>query len=253
MKFSDYIIYVDESGDHSLTKIDKGYPVFVLAFCIFRKQDYIENVVPAVQQLKFDYWGHDNIVLHEREMRQKKPPFGFLFDQAIRDEFMSRLNNIIRQADFKIIHGFVEKSGDTARQAEAAGFGVYHLALNLCLLQTAVFLKSLGQEELITDVICESRGKKEDAELLREFEHLCAERPELAEIYRNLRVSIASKQCNSTGLQIADMVARPLGLSRISPNQPNRAMDIIRPKIWPENPFQMLSIMSSLQQAVQKI
>ncbi len=38
--FSDYIIYVDESGDHSLESIDKEYPVFVLAFCIFNKKIY---------------------------------------------------------------------------------------------------------------------------------------------------------------------------------------------------------------------
>ena len=34
-EFSDYIVYVDESGDHSLESIDINYPVFVLAFCIF--------------------------------------------------------------------------------------------------------------------------------------------------------------------------------------------------------------------------
>jgi hypothetical protein len=34
MEKSDYIIYVDESGDHSLTSIDPQFPVFTLAFCI---------------------------------------------------------------------------------------------------------------------------------------------------------------------------------------------------------------------------
>ena len=30
-RFSDYVVYVDESGDHSLASIDSDYPVFVLA------------------------------------------------------------------------------------------------------------------------------------------------------------------------------------------------------------------------------
>lgn len=30
-RFSDFIVYVDESGDHSLQSIDQSYPVFVLA------------------------------------------------------------------------------------------------------------------------------------------------------------------------------------------------------------------------------
>jgi hypothetical protein len=30
MDFSDYIVYVDESGDHGLVNIDTQYPIFVL-------------------------------------------------------------------------------------------------------------------------------------------------------------------------------------------------------------------------------
>ena len=68
--FSDYIVYVDESGDHGLQRIDPNFPVFGLSFCIFKKADYTEQIVPAVQDLKFRYWGHDAIILHEREIRR---------------------------------------------------------------------------------------------------------------------------------------------------------------------------------------
>jgi hypothetical protein len=57
MPFSDYVVYVDESGDHSLQSIDPDFPVFSLAFCIFKKPDFVETVVPVVQRLKFDFWG----------------------------------------------------------------------------------------------------------------------------------------------------------------------------------------------------
>ena len=33
--FGDYIVYVDESGDHSLVSIDQRFPVFALVFCVF--------------------------------------------------------------------------------------------------------------------------------------------------------------------------------------------------------------------------
>jgi len=62
---SDFIIYVDESGDHSLTSIDPEYPIFVLSFCIFRKEDYTQRVAPAIRELKFATFGHDMVVLHE--------------------------------------------------------------------------------------------------------------------------------------------------------------------------------------------
>ena len=40
--FSDYIVYVDESGDHSLESINPEYPLFVLSFCIFLKNAIFE-------------------------------------------------------------------------------------------------------------------------------------------------------------------------------------------------------------------
>lgn len=50
--FSDFLVFVDESGDHGLDSIDPGYPVFVLAFCVMRKADYISDIVPAIQAFK---------------------------------------------------------------------------------------------------------------------------------------------------------------------------------------------------------
>ncbi|GLR90886.1 DUF3800 domain-containing protein [Bradyrhizobium iriomotense] len=54
MDFSEYIVYIDESGDHGLTNINPDHPVFALAFCVVEKAKYIEKVVPAIQRLKFD-------------------------------------------------------------------------------------------------------------------------------------------------------------------------------------------------------
>ena len=66
--FSDYIVHVDESGDHGLESIDPTYPVFVLAFCVFRKNVYQESVVPAIQRFKFRHFGHDMVNLHETDI-----------------------------------------------------------------------------------------------------------------------------------------------------------------------------------------
>ena len=41
----------------------------------------------------------------------------------------------------------------------------------------------------------------------------------------------AHKQANSSGLQLADMVARPIGIKTIRPEQPNRAWEILEPKL----------------------
>lgn len=54
--FSDYIIYVDESGDHNLERTDPDYPLFVLAFCIIKKTDYYSVISSSIQKLKFDFF-----------------------------------------------------------------------------------------------------------------------------------------------------------------------------------------------------
>lgn len=56
MEFSDYIVYVDESGDHGLVSINPQNPVLVLTFCIFEKEAYRTTMVPLVQALKFEFW-----------------------------------------------------------------------------------------------------------------------------------------------------------------------------------------------------
>ncbi|MCM5617185.1 DUF3800 domain-containing protein, partial [Xanthomonas hortorum] len=58
-QYSNYIVYVDESGDHGLETLDPNYPVFVLAFCVFHKGHYAQRVVPAIESFKFRHFGHD--------------------------------------------------------------------------------------------------------------------------------------------------------------------------------------------------
>lgn len=68
--FSRYVVYVDESGDHGLERIDPNYPVFTLAFCIFNKNHYAQRVVPSIEAFKFKHFGHDLVVLHETDIRK---------------------------------------------------------------------------------------------------------------------------------------------------------------------------------------
>ena len=75
--FSNYIVYVDESGDHSMVSIDDSYPVFVLSLCIFSKNYYVNSVVTALEEFKFRSFGHDIVILHERDIRKETGQFRF--------------------------------------------------------------------------------------------------------------------------------------------------------------------------------
>src|ERR1700730_3608806 len=103
MEFSAYIVYADESGDHSLTSINPQHPVFVLAFWLVSKPTCIDSIVPAFQRLKFDFWGHDGVVLHSHEIRKEHGDFNILRKAETRTAFIDRLNGVISAAELTMI------------------------------------------------------------------------------------------------------------------------------------------------------
>ncbi len=228
-RFSDYVVYVDESGDHSLASIDKDYPVFVLALCIFHKRHYAEKIIPAVEKLKFNYFGHDSVVLHEHEIRKQKGDFAFLSHRPTRDEFIAQLSSIMGASNFILVSCVVDKTRLT--RSEGASSNPYHIALGICLETLREFLTEKGQDALKTHVVVECRGKKEDSELELEFRRICdGSNPTNRTL--PFDVVFADKKTNLTGLQLADLVARPVGLNYIRPQQPNQAFEILKQKFF---------------------
>ena len=223
-KFSDYIIYVDESGDHSLGLADKEYPIFVLAFCIFKKSDYIQSAVTKLKEFKLKHFGHDMVVLHENEIRREKGWFKTLKPKEYKFSFIEELTQIIDKEDFTIISTVIRKDKLHSKQNSP-----YDIALKYCMERAHRFLESKNQNMKITHIVVEQRGKKEDDELELEFRRICD-----GKNYSNenmpFEIVMANKMSNSAGLQLADLVARPIGLSVLKPKQDNRAFKIIRNK-----------------------
>ena len=229
--FSNYIVYVDESGDHSLQNIDEKYPVFVLAFCVFNKRHYSEKVVPALQNFKFNHFGHDHVVLHENEIIKEKGVFRFFRDREHKAAFMDELTLIIEKSNFILISCVIDKKA--LRIKNGATSHSYHLALGFCLETLYEFLQEKQQEQKVTHVVVERRGDKEDKELELEFRRICDGANGL-DITMPFNVIFANKLANSSGLQLADLVARPVGLSVLRPTQANRAYDVLKRKFYCE-------------------
>ena len=226
-KFSNFVVYVDESGDHGLQNIDPNYPVFVLAFCVFYKRHYSEKVVPALQKFKFNHFGHDHVVLHENEIRKEKGIFKFVNEQH-RNHFLDELTSIIEAGNFILIACIIDKKNLGNRETIS---NPYHIALGFCLETLHEFLLEKNQDDALTHVVFESRGKKEDDELELEFRRICDGANRQA---KNLPFDIilADKRSNSSGLQLADLVARPIGLSVLRPQQENRAFEVLKRKFF---------------------
>jgi len=227
-KFSDYIVFVDESGDHGLVRIDSDYPVFVLVFCIFNKKQYVNDIVTRVSEFKIKFWGHCETVLHGHEIRKPKGEFTILFDKKVREIFLPELSSIIQDSQFTIIASVIDKL--KLKNQYSSPVNPYQISMSFGLERVFRYLSSIDQGDKRTSLVIEKRGKKEDDELELVFRRICDGTNYLNRQFPFDLVMI-DKKCNSTGLQLADLVARPIGLNHIRPNQTNRAFEIINNKI----------------------
>jgi hypothetical protein len=231
LEHSDYIVYVDESGDHSLDSINPRYPLFVLAFCVFQKDQYAQKVIPALSSLKISTFGHDLIVLHEQEIRKKTGAFNQL-SLLRREKLMQALSNLMAETDVVLIPIVIEKG--SLKQHGPDPTHVYHLAMQLGLEKLYQFLQRRDQHNGLTHIVFEARGHSEDVALELEFRRICDGHNSLQHKLP-FEVVIADKKTNSVGLQIADLAARPIGLSILRPDQSNRAFAILKDKIYQED------------------
>ena len=224
--YGQYIVYVDESGDHSLEKIDENYPVFVLSFCVFHKQHYTDTVCPLASRLKLRHFGHDMVILHEADIKKENAPFNIFKSSQDHQAFINELTGVIEQSNFILIACTIYK-----KRLPSKGVHAYHLALRSCMQALFNFLKEKNQHEAITHIVLERRGAKEDKEVELEFRRLCDEATKSGTPY-NFEMVLADKKTNSIGLQIADLTARPIGRHCIDPTQPNRAFNSLVHKFY---------------------
>jgi hypothetical protein len=220
--FSKYIVYVDESGDHGLTSIDPEYPIFNLAFCIFDKNYMSDSVVPRIQKIKFNFFGHDQIILHEHEIRKEKGVFRFK-DRAEKNRFFEFIHTTMNDIKFVLISTVILKEKFKPKDGI---LHPYHYALQHSLAKLNLFLKEKAEENKLTHIVFERRGSAEDRELELEFRRLC----DLKNY--NFEIILSDKKSNSSGLQIADLVARPIGIKALRPEQNNRAFDVIKDRFY---------------------
>lgn len=233
--FSDYIVYADESGSASLDgQADPDYPVFVLSMILVKKAEYAQQIVPAMGKLKFDAVGHDQLILHEREIRRQKGDFAFLqVSHEVRTEFMAAIDDLVENAPLELFAAVINKP----RLAEkyVSPMSPYSIALGFLMERILSLMLSRDQTGKLLHVCFECRGKKEDQELELAFRRIAAN--QLNWGYKNpdftqmrWEPKFVDKKSNSSGLQLADLTARPIGIRSLRPKQPNRAYDIIAKK-----------------------
>jgi len=228
-----YQFFLDETGDHGLSFVDPNFPLFLLAGCLFEENE-LERLEKEINRFKMSFFNTAEIVLHSRDIRKCEGSFQILFDLKIKESFYKQLNNIISKADFIVIGAGINKEKYIERYGKGAK-DPYVISLSF-ILERLVFCLDSKSPSSLTSIKIEKRGKKEDKQLLDQYNTIL-ERGTYYVTSERLKNKIESfapflKKDNIIGLQFADLCAYPLARHIINPKEPYIPFKIIKNKLY---------------------
>ena len=228
------VMFLDESGDHSLEKIDLSYPMFVLAGCIFDMDYYINTVEPAINEFKVKHFNNSNIILRSYDIRKQKGSFACLVDKKKQDFFNEDFNKLFSSLDFNIIAAAINKPHLKKQYSDPDN--PYHLCFRFILERIIMYL-GRSKEKLIIRI--ESRETHNDIKLAEVYENFRSQTTyqfAISEIHSKIvDLSFNQKVQNVVGMQIADLVAYPIGRWVLNNIKENKPFEFIKQKIHSKN------------------
>jgi hypothetical protein len=214
------LVYIDESGDHALAPVNPEYPVFVMVACVFEVADYLGEFVPRMTGLKIRHWGHDGIVLHERDLRRPGGENAWIANPRRREGLMADIGGLVSSAKCTM-HAV---AWDKREGAVAPGFeDVYARCLGRLIDE--IVGRQNREASSAQGWVIESRGRREDDEVRRSLLGRGGQ--------ERMGLNFVPKARNVSGLQLADLCARPIGRKVMAPMVPNRAYETLRPLLRP--------------------
>lgn len=226
-------VYIDECGAHDLGA-PMDFPVFVLAAVILPDENRA-NVEAEWEGWKARALGAHDYPVHEPDVRRRKGRWG---NQAAFDG----LNEALAQLDFTAVVCVVHRSNYLADHGpgpldESLPSHVYLMTLDFIFERLALALDTqFGGAR--ARVVAESRGPKEDALLQYEFARLHLDGTSyIPDSWFRQQfhpgIDFQGKETNCTGLQLADLVARPCGAKVIDPTSTPDRWEAIKSKLCP--------------------
>jgi len=231
-----FYLFIDESGDHGLANLDQDFPVFLLCGLLTSSENH-EFLNQSIDQLKLDFWGHTDIILHSRDIRKQDKDFKILIDRLTRESFINEINNVLTNSKFRIVASAIRKDKYINKYGKTQN-DVYEKSLSFILERTIFCLDEINCSKTL-EILIEKRGKNEDEKLFSHLNDLLKNgtgyisSEKLNQI--NIIVKFKSKKHNINGLQVADLIAYPIARHVINSEKSNPAFDIIESKIYTKN------------------
>jgi Protein of unknown function (DUF3800) len=208
-----YRLYVDEVGNHDLDVGDNENERYLSLTGVLFELEYVAQTLgPRLGDLKTRYFGsHPDqmVVLHRKELVQRRYPFQALRDPTIEAAFNDEFLGLLADLEFKAITVTLDKA-EHVRLYQGWAFHPYHYAMRVLVERYVLELRDCGG---VGDVMAEGRGGREDLALKEVFralvEHGFANTVSFRSRLTSLELKVKRKADNIPGLQIADLVAHP--------------------------------------------
>jgi len=224
------IMFLDESGDHSLDKIDSSYPMFVLAGCIFDFDYYLNQAEKRVSELKIKFFGKSNIILRSYDIRKQKGNFAGLVDRSKREKFYEAINLLVESLNFTVIAAAINKTKLKGQYGHPEN--PYHLCLQFILERAVMYLGRSNSKMMFRIESRETHNDRKLSEIYERFRNANHRLFNKDEIQLKLAdLSFNQKVQNIAGMQIADLVAYPIGKWVLDTSKENKAFTIVQKKL----------------------
>jgi hypothetical protein len=238
--YSDTVVFVDESGDANLTRIDPHFPILNVVCVLIQKTHYFNVVVPSLSRLKQRFFQSDDVVLHDSDLRRLQGACSLLRTTDSQGACQAAISEWIGSLEFQIVTACIDKDALVRRYANP--FDPYDLAIRFCLERMSAWLSPRTAPGQITQICFESRGKRQDRQAGQEFNAIMAHQsrlgPQTPQLSTHpMEALFIPKHANVAGLQLADLIARPLARHCLNKASQQPVMQIVQPKLYAHKIF----------------
>lgn len=210
-----YRIYIDEVGNNDLESSENPNHRYLSLTGLIFELEYVKNVVtPSVEKLKqkyFQYHPDEPVILHRKELVNKKFPFNVLKERNIEEQFNYDLRSLLTELDYVVVSVLIDKMEHKIKY-QTWKYDPYHYCLEIIIERFFFFLDSVNS---FGDVMIESRGGKEDMRLKKSYTRIYENGTQFIDAQRlqkrltSKELKVKPKMLNIACLQLADLIAHP--------------------------------------------
>jgi hypothetical protein len=208
-----YRLFIDEAGHDNLKSANNPNERYLcLLGIIINLEEANQHLTETMDALKLSVFNTTNVVLHRREIIDKKtPPFDLLSNPKTRALFDDGLLKLIADCNYTVIAVLIDKKEhiDTYQVWRAYP---YHYCFKAMMERYALHLGNLGASG---DVMAEWRGVKPNRKLEDAYKYIYTRGTEylgptrFQQVLSSGQLKISKKEANIAGVQLADLLANP--------------------------------------------